>query len=106
MRILIIDKSTTLLRMLGEKFSSEGHTVFTASEMPEALRVLYREQPDIVLAHNRLSCLSPRQLRNIVRLQFVKHIPVLLFRNRKRFAFPAFSSNDSSSLLNSLCPMD
>lgn len=107
MKILIIDKNTDLLRQLNNKFSNEGHTVFTASETPEALRILYHEQPDIIISHNRLACLSPRQLRNIVRLQFVKHIPVLLFKNRKRFSIPVFAGGENGfNLLNSISRLD
>jgi CheY-like chemotaxis protein len=83
MKILIIDEDVSVVAYLAAQLQQAGHLVLTATEAPEALRTLYKEQPDLIISDNKLSCFSGLQLRNLVKLQMGKHIPILLFKTRK-----------------------
>lgn len=95
MKILIIDDNASILQELTEMLEKEGHYVLAATEIPEALNLLYREHPDLIISDNNLSCLTGLELRNLVKLQFMKHIPILLFKTadcKKKFlAQPALN---------------
>jgi len=48
-KVLLVDDDATLLGFLSEYLQGESLDVFTASSGPDALRVAFREQPDLVV---------------------------------------------------------
>lgn len=48
-KILLVDDDSTLLRFLQDYLSGEGFAISAANNGPEALRLAYREHPDLVI---------------------------------------------------------
>ena len=48
-KILVVDDSPNLLRGLRDSLAQEGYPVVTASDGREALRLVYAEQPDLIV---------------------------------------------------------
>lgn len=82
MKILIIDKDNTVLDTLSDKFLGEGHQVITANEVPSAIRMIYKELPDLILSQNTFTFMEGTELRKIINLQLKKHIPIVFFDSR------------------------
>jgi len=53
-RLLLVDDDPSLLKLLGMRLSSEGYQVTTAASGPEALRLLQKEQIDLVISDLRM----------------------------------------------------
>ncbi|MDU1574443.1 MAG: two-component system response regulator GlrR [Pantoea sp.] len=53
-RLLLVDDDPSLLKLLGMRLSSEGYQVTTAGSGPEALRLLQKEQIDLVISDLRM----------------------------------------------------
>lgn len=53
-RLLLVDDDPSLLKLLGMRLSSEGYLVTTAGSGPEALRLLQKEQIDLVISDLRM----------------------------------------------------
>ena len=52
--LLLVDDDPGLLKLLGMRLSSEGYQVTTAASGPEALRLLQKEQIDLVISDLRM----------------------------------------------------
>lgn len=52
--LLLVDDDTSLLKLLGMRLTSEGFTVTTAENCPEALRQLLRNKIDLVISDLRM----------------------------------------------------
>ena len=61
-RLLLVDDDPGLLKLLGMRLVSEGYSVVTAESGPEALRVLGREQVDLVISDLRMDEMDGLQL--------------------------------------------
>jgi DNA-binding response OmpR family regulator len=48
-KLLLVDDDTTLLEFLGEFLQNQNFTTFQATNGPEALRIAYREHPNLVV---------------------------------------------------------
>jgi len=53
-RLLLVDDDPSLLKLLGMRLSSEGYQVTTAASGPDALRLLQKEQIDLVISDLRM----------------------------------------------------
>lgn len=53
-RLLLVDDDPSLLKLLGMRLSSEGYQVTTAASGPDALRLLHKEQIDLVISDLRM----------------------------------------------------
>ena len=53
-RLLLVDDDPSLLKLLGMRLSSEGYQITTAASGPEALRLLQKEQIDLVISDLRM----------------------------------------------------
>jgi DNA-binding response OmpR family regulator len=71
--IMIIDDDTHISEMLSEALSSEGYTVSAAYSGTEALMLLSKEKPDLILLDLMLPGLSGEEL-----LPKIKDIPVIV----------------------------
>jgi DNA-binding response OmpR family regulator len=78
MKILVIDDDPIGLRVVAARLQKDGHTVLIAGEAPEALRMIYKELPDLILCDIMMPYLSGLEVLNIVNIQFDKSIPVIL----------------------------
>ncbi|EPY1264289.1 two-component system response regulator GlrR [Klebsiella pneumoniae] len=61
-RLLLVDDDPGLLKLLGMRLVSEGYSVVTAENGPEALRVLGREKVDLVISDLRMDEMDGLQL--------------------------------------------
>lgn len=61
-RLLLVDDDPGLLKLLGLRLNSEGYTVETAESGQEGLRVLSREQIDLVISDLRMDEMDGMQL--------------------------------------------
>jgi len=53
-RLLLVDDDPSLLKLLGMRLTSEGYQVTTAASGPEALRLLQKDQIDLVISDLRM----------------------------------------------------
>lgn len=84
-RILIVDDEPSILRVLEMKFKNAGFEVLKASDGAEALGVIERELPEVVISDNRMPKMSGVDL--CVACQKI--------RKRKKFLFVMLSSYTS-----------
>ncbi|WP_289483960.1 response regulator, partial [Enterobacter sp. E105B] len=61
-RLLLVDDDPGLLKLLGLRLTSEGYSVETAASGLEGLRVLGREQIDLVISDLRMDEMDGMQL--------------------------------------------
>ncbi|MDF3009202.1 MAG: two-component system response regulator GlrR [Enterobacter kobei] len=61
-RLLLVDDDPGLLKLLGLRLTSEGHSVVTAESGQEGLRVLAREKIDLVISDLRMDEMDGMQL--------------------------------------------
>ena len=79
-KILIVDDDPEIRALLGEELHDLGHESFHASDGIQALSLVRREQPDLILLDLRLP--GEDGFSVLVRLQRiaeVAHIPVIVF---------------------------
>lgn len=81
-KILIVEDEKILAEMYRDKFLQEGFEVYLASESREALEVLKKNKPDIIL----LDILLPREngvsfLERLKKDSNFSSIPVVVFSN-------------------------
>lgn len=81
-KILIVEDEKLLAEMYRDKFSQEGFEVQLASEAREALKIIKKNKPDIIL----LDILLPRGngvsfLERLKKEEFLSSIPVIIFSN-------------------------
>ena len=48
-KILVVDDEPAQLRLVEQVLASNGYVVLKASSGPEALRVIFKQKPDLVL---------------------------------------------------------
>ena len=78
-RVLVVDDVLPNVRILEAKLSSEYYQVFTASNGPEALEVVERDNPDIVLLDVMMPGMDGFEVcRRMKANPAVSHIPVVM----------------------------
>lgn len=83
-----------------DELKSCGYDVLFAAAVPDALRMIYHEGPDLIISDRKLPFLPGDELRKLINLQMLKHIPIILF-NRNR-AKELLENKESEGLLESL----
>lgn len=78
-RVLVVDDDPKLVEILKDVLESDNHEVLTAADGLDALRVLYRTPPDLIVSDVHMPGLSGIELLRRVRTDLsIRHIPVLL----------------------------
>jgi Tfp pilus assembly pilus retraction ATPase PilT/ActR/RegA family two-component response regulator len=78
-RILVVEDEAALGDVLREMLMAEGYEVMAASNGAEALRIVYRERPDLVLSDIRMPGMDGIELLRRVRSDLSTHqTPVVL----------------------------
>lgn len=75
-KILLVDDDLTLLRFVGEYMLNNGFRVVSASNGAEALRVAYREQPELVVLDVMMPGMDGWEV--CARLREMSNIPIIL----------------------------
>jgi DNA-binding response OmpR family regulator len=75
-KILLVDDDPTLLSFLGEYLQNHEFTVLTATNGTEALRVVYRERPDMVVLDVMMPGMDGWELT--ARLRELSDFPIIL----------------------------
>ena len=79
-KILIVDDETDLLRVTCFRLEKSGYQVISAINGQQALEVMRKEHPDLVLLDLRLPLLNGMEVCLYMRKDGVlKHIPVIIF---------------------------
>lgn len=79
-KVLIVDDEPDLLRIVCFRLESSGYEVLSAVNGQEALDVIGKEHPDLVLLDVRLPVLSGAEVCSQMKKdEKLKHIPVILF---------------------------
>ncbi len=76
LKILVVDDDPTLLRFLQDYLREEKYEVFAANQGPEALRVAYREHPDLVVLDVMMPGMDGWEV--CARLRELSDIPIIL----------------------------
>ncbi|HMA76206.1 MAG TPA: sigma-54 dependent transcriptional regulator, partial [Candidatus Krumholzibacteriaceae bacterium] len=69
-RVLIIDDEKKIVKILSDKISREGHDVQTSASAEEALVIISKSPPDIVLCDLKLEGMSGLELLRVVKQKF------------------------------------
>ena len=78
-KILIVDDEPDVLKMVVITLQSKGYIIITGTNGEEALALLKKENPDIVLLDFRMPVIDGIQTsKRIKTMEDYKHIPVLL----------------------------
>ena len=111
-KILLIDDDPDIRMVMGRMLKNEGYEVETASRRDEALEILQKQTPSIILLDVLLSGSDGRELcREIKANQATKHVPVIMLSGHPGAAqqFETYGANDfiskpiqSESLLEKL----
>lgn len=81
-RILVVDDEPSIRDMLRDILTQVGYTVITASDGREALPVILRDKPDLILSDIRMPKLDGLTLCKALRGQAeTKSIPIILLTN-------------------------
>jgi DNA-binding response OmpR family regulator len=75
-KILLVDDDPTLLRFLQDYLREEKHEVLSANNGPEALRVAYREHPDLVILDVMMPVMDGWEV--CARLRELSDVPIIL----------------------------
>jgi len=75
-KILLVDDDKTLLTFLGEFLQGADYTVLSASNGTEALRVVYRERPDLVVLDVMMPGMDGWEL--VARLREMADFPIIM----------------------------
>jgi DNA-binding response OmpR family regulator len=75
-KILVVDDDPTLLRFLQDFLQEEKYEIVAARNGPEALRVAYREQPDLVVLDVMMPVMDGWEV--CARLRDLSDIPIIL----------------------------
>lgn len=75
-KILLVDDDSTLLGFLSEYLQDQSLDVFTAPNGPEALRVAFREQPDLVVLDVMMPGMDGWEVA--ARLRELADIPIIM----------------------------
>jgi DNA-binding response OmpR family regulator len=75
-KLLLVDDDSTLLRFMSEYLTGHQHSVVTASNGAEALRLTYREQPDLVVLDVMMPGMDGWELTG--RLREMSDLPIIL----------------------------
>lgn len=79
-KILIVDDEPDILRAVKVRLVSFGYDVITAANGQDALAVVNKEAPDLILLDLRLPCINGNEV--CIRLKGdakFKHIPIVIF---------------------------
>ncbi len=80
-KILLVDDDTTLLKFLREYFENEGeYIVLTATSGTEALRIAYRDHPDLVVLDVMMPGMDGWEVT--ARLRELSDIPIILLTGK------------------------
>jgi len=80
-KILLVDDDATLLKFLSEYFENEGeYIVLTAASGAEALRLAYREHPDLVVLDVMMPGMDGWEVT--ARLRELSDIPIILLTGK------------------------
>ena len=79
MKILVVDDAETIRKIAGELLTSAGYHVLKAQDGQQALKLIHRERPDLIVLDLVMPEMSGfdvfREIRQDPR---VKHIPILI----------------------------
>src|SRR5262249_19348166 len=75
-KLLLVDDDRTLLGFLAEFLQGEEYTVLTGASGAEALRVVYRERPDLVVLDVMMPGMDGWEL--VARLRELADFPIIL----------------------------
>lgn len=75
-KILLVDDEPTLIKFLGEYLQGQEMEVVTAASGPEALRVAFREQPDLVVLDVMMPGMDGWEV--VARLRELSEMPIIL----------------------------
>ena len=79
-KILLVDDDKTLLTFLGEYLQGAEYTVLAAGSGAEALRVVYRERPDIVVLDVMMPGMDGWEV--VARLRELADFPIILLSGK------------------------
>ncbi|HPH95556.1 MAG TPA: response regulator transcription factor [Anaerolineaceae bacterium] len=80
-KLLLCDDDATLLRFMSEFFQTEGSfAIVTATNGPEALRVAYREHPDLVVLDVMMPGMDGWEV--CARLRELSDVPIILITGK------------------------
>ena len=79
-KILLVDDDKTLLTFLGEFLQAEDYSVLSAASGAEAMRVVYRERPDIVVLDVMMPGMDGWEL--VARLRELADFPIILLSGK------------------------
>jgi DNA-binding response OmpR family regulator len=78
MKILVIDDDEFILKILAMRLKKEGHVPIVASKAQDALKIIYKEEPDLIISDIMMPYMSGLELLNLVNVQLLRHIPIIL----------------------------
>lgn len=76
--IIVADDNSTIRELLAEVLEGEGYRVLPACDGAEALALIERERPDLLLTDNMMPHLSGRGLIAQLRARPIPALPVIL----------------------------
>jgi diguanylate cyclase (GGDEF)-like protein len=78
-KILVVDDDITLIRLLKTRLEAEKYEVFTASNGEEALRILDKKGPDLIILDIMMPGIDGFETCRRIRLQSAhRHLPVIM----------------------------
>ena len=96
-KILLIDDDPDVRKMMGVMLKKEGYEVKTASRREEALEILEKEKPSLILLDVLLSGSDGRELcREIKTNEATRDIPVIMLSGHPSASqqFESYGAND------------
>jgi DNA-binding response OmpR family regulator len=75
-KLLLVDDDTTLLEFLGEFLQNESFSILSATNGPEALRLAYREHPNLVVLDVMMPGMDGWELA--ARLREMSDLPIII----------------------------
>jgi len=81
-KILVVDDEPALVRLVDQVLTDKGYEVFTANNGQEAMRLLFAEQPDLVL----LDVVMPKMdgWQTCSRIREVSDVPIILLTGERK----------------------
>ncbi len=82
-KILIVDDETDILELYKIRLEREGHTVLTAADGEEGLRIAREEAPDLIILDLMLPKIDGFKVCSILKSEEeTRHIPVIILTAR------------------------
>lgn len=81
-KILVVDDDRDLLKLVADGLSQEGYHVLTATDAREALRIAYREHPDLIVLDIMLPGMDG--IETCRRLRELTEVPIIMLTAMSR----------------------